>query len=87
MFIAHHDLLGDVDHLLRTHSRIQTQVPQRAIEALDVFLKPEGAAVKGAGHVEGAVTVPPTPVAVPLVTKNRKHFEMINGLAIDIPEY
>src|ERR1700678_22828 len=22
-----------------------------------------------------------------LVTKNRKHFEMINGLAIDIPEY
>src|SRR5712691_7340851 len=63
MFVAHHDLLRHVDHLVRTHSEIQTQITQGAIEAVNVFLEPEGAAVKGARHVEDAVAVPPTPVA------------------------
>src|SRR5262249_50301156 len=63
MFVARHDLLRYLDHLLRTHSWIQAQITQGAIEAVDVFLEPERAAVKGARHVEGPVAVPPPPVA------------------------
>src|SRR5437660_97235 len=63
MFVARHDLFRHVDHLLRTHSGIQTQITQRAIETVNVLLEPEGAAVKGARHVEGAVAVLPAPVA------------------------
>jgi hypothetical protein len=43
--------------------RIQAQITQGAIEAVNVFLEPEGSAVKGARHVEGTVAVSPTPVA------------------------
>jgi hypothetical protein len=63
MFVANHDLFRNFDHLQRAHSGIQTQITQRTIEAVNVFLKPEGAAVKGPRHVEGAVAVPPAPVA------------------------
>src|SRR4026209_3015781 len=63
MLVARHDLLRHVDHLPRTYAGIQTQIPERAIEAVNVLLEPEGAAVKGARHVEGAVAVLPAPVA------------------------
>ncbi|MBI3472192.1 MAG: hypothetical protein HY013_12620 [Candidatus Solibacter usitatus] len=63
MFVARHDLLRHADHFPRTHAGIQTQITQGAIETVNVLLQPEGAAVKGARHVEGAVAVPPAPVA------------------------
>src|SRR5262249_49800883 len=63
VFVARHELLRHVDHLLRTHSGIQTQITKRAIEAVNVFFEREGTAVKGARHVENAVAVLPAPVA------------------------
>src|SRR6267143_4011174 len=63
MLVARHDLVRHVNHLLRTYAGIQTQITERAIEAVNVLLEPEGAAVKGARHVEGAVAVLPAPVA------------------------
>ena len=63
MFVARDDLLRHVDHLLRTYAGIQTQITERAIEAVNVLLEPEGAAIKGARHVEGAIAILPAPVA------------------------
>jgi hypothetical protein len=63
MFVARHDLLGFVDHLLGTDSGVQTQIPQGTIESVYVFLEPEGAAIKRPRHVEGAVAIPPAPIA------------------------
>src|SRR6185437_3449683 len=78
MFVAHHDLLRNVDQLLRTHSGIQTQITQGAIKAVNVFLEPESTAVEGARHVEGAVAVLPAPVA-----ERDQHLILRHELAVE----
>src|SRR3954462_926779 len=77
MFVACNDLFRHLYHLLRTYAGIQTQIAKRAIEAVDVLLEPEGAAVEGARHVEGAVAVLPT-----AVTKRDQHLILGHELAI-----
>src|SRR5581483_3503990 len=63
MFIALYDLLRKIDHLLRADPRVEAQVSQGAVKAVDVLLEAEGAAVEGARHVESAVAVFPAAVA------------------------
>ena len=77
--VARAHLLADLDHLGRRQARIDAQILERAVEALDVLLDFEHAAVEGAGHVERAVAVQPAAVA-----KRHAHLALGHVVAVEV---
>ena len=61
--VAPHDLLGDGRHVVRRLARLDSDIAQGTVEAVDVLLQAEQLAIDRALRVEGAVAPSKTAVA------------------------
>lgn len=73
-----------IDRLIEVYEMLPVNdtIGRRAYELLKVYAKPDGLRTFDSLIAATAIEERRT-----LVTRNRKHFEMIEGLAIDIPQY
>src|SRR5262249_35499281 len=76
--VALEQLLRQGAHLLRSETRIDAQILERAVEPVDMFLHLEQPVVEAARHIEAAITVDPARIA-----KRYPHLALRNEASIE----
>ena len=79
MLVAPRHLLADLNHLVGADTRVDLQVVERTVEALDMLAQLKGRAVEGPRHVERRVAEPEAAVA-----ERNHHLVFRNVVAVEI---